>query len=153
MNNLKELRSIVRNIISERFEGGIKKGLFQSVSDKGYADSSSSAFDSKEKSSLYPFVIGGSIKNIPEYEKAKKKVDLKIQEKNKDILNKDILNDDEFKKMNEKYLDLFRIFLDNDNKRVPTGLESFNDNIKNPFFKKNPSLLSIPEVKIFYGIK
>lgn len=148
MNNLKELRSIVRNIISERFEGGIKKGLFQSVSDKGYANSSSSAFDSKEKSSLYPFVIGGSIKRISEYETAKKKVYLKILEKNKDILN-----DDEFKKMNEKYLELFRIFLDNDNKRVPTGLEGFNDNIKNPFFKKNPSLLSIPEVKIFYGIK
>lgn len=150
MNNLKELRSIVRNIISERFEGGIKKGLFQSVSDKGYADSSSSAFDSKEKSSLYPFVIGGSIKSKPEYENAKKKVYLKIGEKEK---NKYILNDDEFKKMNEKYLDLFKTFLDNDNKTVPTGLEGFNDNIKNPFFKKNPSLLSIPEVKIFYGIK
>lgn len=144
MKDLNDLRIIVRNIIFERFEGGIKKGLFQSLSDKGYTNSSSSAFDSKEKSSLYPF--GGSIKNIPEYEKAKKKVDLKIQEKNKDILN-----DDDFKKMNEEYLELFKIFLNN--KRVPTGLESFNSSIKNPFFKKHANLLSILEVKSFYGIK
>jgi hypothetical protein len=147
MNNLKELRSIVRNIISERFEGGINKGLFQSVDFGKGARSDRSAFsttsDKQEKDSLYPFV--DSVKDVPTYEKNKKKVDLKIQEKNKNILN-----DDDFKKMNEEYFKLFKIFLQS--KNIPNGLKYFNDNIKNPFFKKNPSLLSISEVKSFYDI-
>jgi hypothetical protein len=148
MYNIKELRNIVRNIISEEFEGGIKKGFFQSVDfGKGARSNKSSFytdFDDKEKKTLYPF--SGSILDIPTYEKNKKKVELKIQEKNKNILN-----DDDFKNMNEEYLKLFKIFLQT--KNIPYTLEDFNDNIKNPFFKKNQNLLSIPEVKSFYGIK
>jgi len=53
--------------------------------------------------------------------------------------------------MNEEYFKLFQIFLQS--KNIPTSSTDFNNNIKNPFFKKHQSLLSIPEVKSFYGIK
>ncbi len=144
MNNLNDIRILVREIISEKFEGGIEGGMFQSASDKSARSSSSSNYEGKEKDSLYPF--SGSITDRPTYEKVKKKVDLKIQEKYPNIIN-----DDEFKKMNEEYFKLFQIFLQS--KNIPTSLTDFNNNIKNPFFKKNQNLLSIPEVKSFYGIK
>lgn len=144
MKNLNDLRIIVRNIISERFEGGIDKGMFQAISDKSPRSSFSSNEKGKEGNSFYPF--GSSISNVPEYEKIQKKVILKIKEK---VPN--IEADEDFKKMNEKYFELFKTFKSSGNK--PTQLNDFLINTINPFFKKNQGLLSIPEVKSFYGIK
>lgn len=144
MKDLNDLRIIVRNIISERFEGGIDRGMFQAVSDKASRSSFSSNEKGKEGKSFYPF--GSSISNISEYEKIQKKVILKIKEK---VPN--IEGDEDFKKMNQKYFELFKTFKSSGNK--PTTLNDFLINNIKPFFKKHQSLLTIPEVKSFYGIK
>ena len=72
MNNLNDIRILVREIISEKFEGGIEGGMFQSASDKSARSSSSSNYEGKEKDSLYPF--SGSITDRPTYDAQRRHV-------------------------------------------------------------------------------
>jgi hypothetical protein len=80
MNNLQELRSIVRNIISEEFRSSIDKGYWQSIDfGKGKSNQQQKEDDKEKGNTLNPFK--NNIKFISEFDNLFKKISLNIQKK------------------------------------------------------------------------
>jgi effector-binding domain-containing protein len=146
MNNLNDIRILVREIISEKFKSSISKGYFQDVDLGDGIPSEGGSFNKNDKSikSINPFK--GNVKSLIEFDNLLKKITLKIKEKNSNIIE-----EEGFKNMNEKYKKLFEFFKDNG--KIPGELDRFYESVIKPFFKKNENLIRIPEVKDFYGIK
>ncbi len=146
MNNLNDIRILVREIISEEFRSSISKGYFQSVDlGKGAPNKKKeNTNNNKEiKDTINPFE--NNTKNMSGFDSIFKKIALNIKKHDSSLLD-----NDEFKELNKEYRKLFEFFIDSG--KIPGGLERFITDKLKPFLKKNQKYLKFKELKNFYGI-